>query len=116
MVKKLSTLASDLEGRAATRAVISYNKLAREFGQPRITPENWHSHPFFDPFGAMDAEDLAKGWPLRTAIVYSEVLNRPGKGFFGVLAKSRGYPIAESQEADEWVVELSKLQEKYKSN
>jgi hypothetical protein len=115
-MKKLSMLVSDIEGRAATRAVISYNKLAREFGQPRITPENWHSHPFFDPFGAMDDEDIAKCWPLRTAIVYSEVLNRPGQGFFKTLAKSRGYAIAESQEADEWMVELSKLQEKYKSS
>ena len=113
-MKKLSTLASELEGRAATQAVISYNDLAREFGQPQVTPENWHSHPFFDPFGAMDDEDVAKGQPLRTAMVYSKVLNRPGHGFFKTLSKSRGYEISESGEADEWIAELSKLQEKYK--
>jgi hypothetical protein len=114
-MKPMSMLAADLEQRPRTGAVISYNELAREYGQPRVTPEGWHSHPFFDPFGSMDDEDLSKGLPLRTALVYSKVLNRPGHGFFLTLAKSRGITTSESSQADEWIVELEKLRKHYGS-
>jgi hypothetical protein len=115
-MKALSKLAADLEQRARTGAVVSYNELAREYGQPRVTPENWHRHPFFIPFGLMDDEDLSKGLPLRTALVYSKVLNRPGHGFFLTLQKSSGIAISESSQADEWIVELDRLRKHYGSS
>jgi len=109
-------LATDMENRASTEAVISYNKLAREYGQPRVTPETFHSHPFCAAFALMDREDIAQKRPLRTALVYSEVLNRPGHGFFVMLAEARGQSITESRQADEWTDELKKLREHYKKS
>ena len=112
-MKALNLLPLDLEQRAATQNVISYNKLAREYGLPKVTPETFHGHPFCSAFGVMDREDIAQGRPLRTAVVFSEVLNRPGNGFFEILAERRGQSISESRRMEEWTAELKHLEQYY---
>lgn len=103
-------LAADREQRARTGAVISYNELAREYGQPRVTPENWHSHPFFGPFGLMDDEDISKGLPLRTALVYSKVLNRPPQiiSHFGREPRTNNFGIQSGRRMDRGAREAAK--------
>jgi hypothetical protein len=113
-MKDLRQLPLELERRALGQDVISFNKLARESGLGKVTPENYRLHPLHDAFGLMDDEDISKGLPLRTALVFSEVLNRPGYGFFVTLAKRRGISISESRQHDEWIEELRQLQEHYR--
>jgi hypothetical protein len=115
-MKHLSQLASDLETRALAQDVISYNKYARLFGLGKVTPENYRSHPFCDAFGQLDDEDIRLNRPFRTALVFSEVLNRPGHGFFEMLSKRRGVTINEESQYGEWIEELNNLQTHYKSN
>ncbi len=114
-MKHLGQLASDLEVRALTQDVISYNKYARLYGLGKITPENYRSHPFCDSFGHLDDEDIRLDRPFRTALVFSEVLNRPGHGFFEMLSRRRGVTIKEEVQYEEWIKELNNLQAHYSS-
>ena len=114
-MKDLIGLATDLEQRAASQDVIGYNELAKDYGLPKVTPESFQSHPFCSAFGLLDQEDITHGRPLRTAVVYSKVLNRPGNGFFQILADRRGQSISESRQVEEWTTELNLLKHYYSS-
>lgn len=115
-MKSLKQLPSELERRALTQDVVGYNELAREFGLGKVTPENYHSHPFCDAFGMMDHEDTERNVPLRAALVYSKVLDRPGNGFFGAIANRRGVSISADRQDEEWRDELEQLQQYYRRN
>ena len=111
-MKSVTEIARCLERRAATKNVVTYNDFAREVGAPPVN-NFWPNNPLCRVFGDLDREDAARDWPFRTALVFSQVLGRPGGGFFKTLSELRSIDVPESKRDEIWSKELDALAARY---